>query len=184
MLILNFSPFPLLLTERLVLRKVEPGDVEEIFFLRSDKRVMEYLVREPAQSFEEALAFIQKLHDLEKKNEAVTWAIATHDNPRLIGTICFWNIQREHDRAEIGYVLHPDFQGKGIMQEAMNKVLGYGFDTMKLHSVEANVTPENTPSVRLLERNKFNREAYFRENYYFKGRYLDTAVYVRLTPAQ
>ncbi|MBP6649301.1 MAG: GNAT family N-acetyltransferase, partial [Bacteroidia bacterium] len=77
--------------------------------------------------------------------------------------------------------LHPDYQKQGIMAEALLKVLDYGFKTMKLHSVEANVNPENAGSINLLEKSGFVREAYFRENYYYDGKFLDSAIYSLLT---
>ena len=87
---------------------------------------------------------------------------------------------KEHFRAEIGYMLDPQWQGKGLMQEVMDKLLDYGFSTLGLHSVEANVNPGNIASIRLLERNNFVREAYFRENYFYDGKFLDTLIYSKL----
>ena len=177
MLTLNFAPFPIIETDKLLLRQVNKSDVNEVFFLRSDQRVLKFLDRVPAKSTEEALIFIEKINDLEKNNEAVTWAITLKEDTKLIGTISFWNIQKEHYRAEIGYVLHPDFYGKGIMQEAMTEVIKFGFQVMKLHSIEANTNPDNTASIKLLERNKFIREGYFRENYFFGGKFYDSVIY-------
>lgn len=177
MLQLNFSPFPILKTERLLLRKVEINDFNEIFLLRSDPVVMKYLDRPSAKSLEDAKIFLQSITDLEKNNETVTWAITIQGNPKLIGTICYWNIKKEHYRAEVGYVLLPEFHGKGIMQETLTAVFDYGFNVMKLHSVEANVNPNNEASIKLLERNNFVREAYFKENYYYDGKFLDSAIY-------
>lgn len=177
MLNINFNPFPLIAAERLLLKKVEMSDVNEIFYLRSNEKVMKYIDRPPAKSLEEAAEFIKKITELEANNEAVTWAITIKENPKLIGTICYWNIQKEHYRAEVGYVLHPDYWGKGIMQEAFTKILNYGFKVMDLHSIEANVNPNNKASIRLLERNNFTREAYFRENYFYNGKFLDSAIY-------
>ena len=110
------------------------------------------------------------------------WGISLRSDPRLIGTAGFWRIIREHDRAEIGYTLHPDHQGKGYMQEAMTAIFDFGFRKMKLHSVEANVNPNNEASIKLLERNGFVKEAHFKENWLYDGRYLDTAIYSRLSP--
>lgn len=182
MLYLNFEPFPFLETSRLRLRNVTPDDAPEIFFLRSDSSVMAYLDRAPAASLEEAQQFIQQINNQEKAGDAVTWAISLKGASKLIGTICFWNIQKQHYRAEIGYALHPDEQGKGLMQEALTAVLDYGFQTMQLHTVEANVNPSNAASIKLLERNGFVREGYFRENYYYNGRFLDSAIYSLCTP--
>jgi len=138
---------------------------------------LQFLDREPAKLTEDAIIFIEKINDLEKNNEAVTWAITLKKDTKLIGKICYWNIQKEHYRAEIGYVLHPDFHGKGIMQEAMTEVIKFGFQIMKLHSIEANTNPNNTSSIQLLERNKFIREGYFRENYFYNNKFYDSVIY-------
>jgi ribosomal-protein-alanine N-acetyltransferase len=177
MLNLNFDPFPLITTDRLFLRQIEKSDVNEIFFLRSDEKVMKYIDRSPAKTIDDAYEFIQKITEHEKNNDAVTWAITLKSNSKLIGTICYWNIQKEHYRAEVGYVLHPDYWGKGIMQEALLKVINYGFKVINLHSIEANVNPGNAASIKLLEKNKFVREAYFKENYFYNGKFLDTVIY-------
>lgn len=182
MLTVNFNPFPVLSTERLQLRQVNEPDVNEIFFLRSDKRVLQYLDRTPAKSNEDALTFIKKINELENNNDGINWGITLQGGEKLIGTICYWNITKEHHRAEVGYVLHPDQQGKGIMQEAMDSVIDYGFNIMKLHSIEANVNPNNTASIKLLERNKFTREGYFKENYFYNDKFLDSAIYSLLAP--
>jgi ribosomal-protein-alanine N-acetyltransferase len=179
---INFNAFPLIETGRLTLRQVQQSDVNGIFFLRSDKKVLKYLDREPAATIEEAALWIQKINDLEKNNNAVTWAITLKPDLTLIGTICFWNITKEHYRAEIGYALNPDHQSKGIMQEAMTAVLDYGFKIMKLHSIEANVNPNNLSSIKLLERNNFIREGYFKENYFFNGKFSDSAIYSLISP--
>lgn len=177
MIQLLLQPFPILTTQRLQLRQVEETDAPEIFFLRSDSRILTYLDKAPARSDEEALQFIKMIRGLEAANESVTWGIALQGDARLIGTIGYWRLEKAHYRAEIGYALHPDEHGKGIMQEAMAAVIDYGFKTMNLHSVEANVNPGNTASIRLLERAGFVQEAYFRENYYFDGRFLDSAIF-------
>ncbi len=105
------------------------------------------------------------------------WVIQTKENPELIGNIGFWRVKKEHHRAEIGYILSPKYWNAGIMTEALDAVLNYGFKTMKLHSVEATVNPNNAASIKVLEKQGFTREAYFREDYYFEGRFLDSAVY-------
>ncbi|MEO7983368.1 MAG: GNAT family N-acetyltransferase, partial [Bacteroidota bacterium] len=143
----NFTPFPELKTERLLLRRLTMEDAPAIFFLRSDERVLQFIGREPAQSIEEVAAFIQRIHDAVDANESILWAITLRDNPALtIGTICYWRLQRENYRAEIGYALHPEYWRKGIMKEAILEVLDYGFGRMNLHSVEARTTKENLGS--------------------------------------
>lgn len=174
---INFAPFPHLSTERLTLRQVVTTDVSDIFSLRSDGRVMEFLDRPLLKTIDDSRQLIKTITDGINNNEAITWAINLKNDPKLIGTIGFWRIIKEHFRAEIGYLLHPDYQGKGIMQEAVEEVLDFGFRTLKLHSIEANVNPNNLASIKLLERNQFVKEAYFKENYYYDGKFLDTVIY-------
>jgi len=183
MLSFNFSPFPELITERLKLKQITNDHAADLFEMRSDKEVMKYIDRPPAQTIDEALALIKLITDSLQTNDGITWGIFTkEDPPKLRGTLGFWQIQKEHYRAEIGYLLHPSLQGKGIMQEAIDKVLHYGFSVMQLHSVEANVNPGNLASKKLLAKLGFVQEAYFKENYFANGRFVDSAIYSLLTP--
>lgn len=177
MLYFNFDPFPIIITERLKLRAINLADAKEIFTLRSDAEVLKYLDRPAAKSLEEAIEFAQKNIDQVQANEGISWAITLKEIPGLIGTIGFWKIDKEHHRSEIGYMLLTAHQQKGYMQEAITAVLQYGFKTMQLHSVEANVNPENEASKKLLLKNNFVQEAYFKENYYFNGKFLDSAIF-------
>jgi len=182
MLEFSFDPFPVIITERLILRRVTESDVNEVLFLRSDKKVLEYISMPHTKSIEEALAFIKKIDRLIQNNEAINWAISIKGETKLIGTICIWNIIKEHHRAEVGYVLHPQYHGKGIMQEALTEVLRYGFKEMNIHSFAAHVNPKNLASIKLLERNDFKKEAFLKENYFFDNKFFDTVVYGLLTP--
>ncbi len=182
MLTINLNPFPILETSRLILRQINKNDVNEIFILRSDARVMQYILRPIAKTLEDALQLIQIISDTETNGDGITWAIILKENAQLIGTIGFWQLKKEHYRAEIGYLLHTDFQKKGIMQEALTTVIDYGFKEMKLHTIEADVDPGNASSISLLERNKFVREGYFKENYFFGGKFYDTVVYSLVAP--
>ena len=177
MLSLQFKPFPTLQTERLMLRTISLDDASELFKLRSDRSVMQFIGRPLARSVDDASTLIKNLINLLDQNNAITWAISLASNPRLIGTIGFVNVAKEHYRAEIGYLLSPDFQKMGIMREAITKAIDYGFHSMHLHSIEAIVNPRNQASIRLLNSCGFIREAYFKENYYFDGNFLDSAIY-------
>ena len=179
----NFSPFPELITERLELKKITTDHAADLFDMRSHKEVMKYIDRPVAQSIDEASALIKVITDRLESNDGITWGIFTKEKPtKLIGTVGFWQMQKEHYRAEIGYMLHPSLQGKGFMQEAIAEVLHYGFSVMQLHSVEANVNPDNNASKKLLSKLGFVQEAYFKENYFANGRFVDSAIYSLLTP--
>lgn len=177
MLEVNFESFPELHSDRLLLRQLNESDVNEIFFLRSDARVLKYQDRKAAASVDEALEWITLMASIQKKKEGISWAICLKNNPQLIGTFNLWNFQKENYRAEVGYSLHPEWQGKGIMREAMKLCLDYAFKQIQLHSLEANVNPDNAASINLLQAHNFVKEAHFRENYYYDGKFLDSAIY-------
>ena len=177
MLEINFTPFHNLETERLLLRRVVIEDVNEIFALRSDQEVMKYIPRPLVKTTEDALAHIAMIDEKIDSNEGINWAITLKDNPKLIGLIGHYRIRPEHFRAEIGYMLLPEYHGKGIISEAIKEVVKYGFDVMKLHSIEAIIDPENFASEKVLQKNGFVKEAHLKENEFFEGRFLDTVIY-------
>lgn len=153
----NFTPFPVLKTERLTLRKLVSSDGNKIFALRSDINVNKYLGRKPSQSIDDAKVFIQTINENIQKNNSIYWAITFNDSENLIGTICLFDFSDDNLKAEIGYELLPDFQGKGIMQEATSKVIEFGIKHIGLNSIEAYTHLENQSSTRLLEKFNFKR---------------------------
>jgi [ribosomal protein S5]-alanine N-acetyltransferase len=178
MLDLNFHPFPELETERLLLRQLTNEDAEAMLFLRSDPRVLRYLNKEPAKDLKVVKEFIASVNAGIDENDAILWGITETADPELIiGTACFWNIQKQDYRAEIGYVLHPDHWGKGIMKEALTAVIKFGFDKMNLHSISGNIDPDNAASASVLKAMGFSREAHFRDNHFYNGKFYDTEVY-------
>ncbi len=153
-------------------------DVEQFFKLRSNPEVMKHIGKNPMISINEAIDFIKMINDLLENNSGITWAIALKEEPeKLIGTIGLWRLIKEHFRAEIGYMLLPEYWKKGITKEAILKVLDYGFNQLKLHSVEGHITPLNIASAKILESTGFVREAYFKEDFFFNGKFEDTAIY-------
>jgi ribosomal-protein-alanine N-acetyltransferase len=181
MLQLNFTPFPELATERLLLRKITMEDTPEIFFLRSDPAILQHLGKKPAATLKEAEEFIEQVTNNLVNNDGIIWAIVLKKDPsKTIGTICFWRLNKEHYRAEIGYALIPACWRKGIMKEAIMKVLEYGYTRMGLHSVEARISAGNIPSAAILESTGFIKEAHFKEDFFYNGKFEDTIVYSRL----
>jgi RimJ/RimL family protein N-acetyltransferase len=122
MLSRTFTPFPILTTERLTLRQLVSNDEHEIFTLRSDNEINKYLDRKRAKTIDDARSFIDKISENINKNDSVYWAITFSDKNTLIGTICLFGFSDENDKCEIGYELLTNFQGQGIMREAMRSI--------------------------------------------------------------
>lgn len=180
MLNTHFDTFPTLTTNRFDLRLVSLDDAEAIFEMRSDPQTMAYIPRPIAKTVDDATALIQSMLDCMSKEECLTWSICFKNNPKLIGTVGYWRLKPADFRAEIGYLLHRDFWGQGIMFEVLPPVLDFGFNQMACHSIEAVIDPDNVASARLLEKCGFVKEAHFKENCFFDGRFLDSVVYSKL----
>ncbi|MCB2406458.1 GNAT family N-acetyltransferase [Hymenobacter lucidus] len=181
MLSIQLTPFPVLQTERLTLRPLTTDDAPTIRFFRSDDAFLRYIHREKEPTLEQAHRHLALLEQLLVNNEGIMWGLSPKTDQALLGTICLWNLQPAAHRAEVGYGLHPQYEKQGLMAEALAAVVRYSFEQLRLHSLEAHVDPENIASIRLLEKQGFVREGYFRESSYFQGQFLDTAVYTLLT---
>ena len=147
--------FPTLTTKRLILRKLDDNDYQEIFSLRSSDDVNKYIDREKATDIEQAKVFIKKIEAAISENRSFYWAICFNDNKKLIGTTGLWNFSEDRTIAEVGYELNPSYQKRGIMNEALESVIHYGFTELKLITLLAFSHKENNNSVRLLEKNNF-----------------------------
>ena len=153
------STFPILTTERLTLRQPLESDAQQIFLLRSDMMVNKYLDRQPTETIEEALSFIRKVNENFKNNAGLYWAITQTGNEKLIGTICLFDFSDELKKCEIGYELLPDYQGQGIMNEALKKIIEFTFQTPGLGTIDAFTHKDNQSSTKLLQKFYFQETA-------------------------
>lgn len=178
----DFSKFPILTSENLILREVGEKDVDEIFFLRSDLEVMKYIPREPAKTKQDALDHIEVLRKAKENEEGINWAITQKNDDTLIGIIGLYRINKTDFRAEVGYILNPKFHGKGIIRESIEKVIDFGFNYANFHTITAIIDARNTASENVLKRANFTKEAHFREDCYFNGEFSDSVHYSMKNP--
>jgi [ribosomal protein S5]-alanine N-acetyltransferase len=182
MLELDLSDFPVLRTERLVLRSVEARDAEALHAMRTSPGTMAFIPRAVPANIGETLQLIATMAKDRAENNGITWAITLKDNDSLIGTIGYYRLKKEHFRGEVGYMLSAEQRGRGIMGEALEAAVQCGFQRFGFHSIEAVTDPRNTASNRLLERHGFVQEGLFKEDCYWNGEFLDSAVWSRLKP--
>lgn len=174
---IQFLPFPVIETERLILRNLDEGDIDDVFAIRGHKETMQYIPRPIAQTREDAKNVLDTILGFTERNEKINWAITEKGVNRLIGIIGYVNIKHDSLRAEVGYVLHHGFLRRGYTLEALKAVLDYGFTVMNLHSIEAIIRTENHPSARLVEKAGFVKEACFREYIFHNEKFWDAYVY-------
>jgi len=165
--------FPVIMTPRLILRNLSRDDGPYLHEIWTDPAVLEFMVLDPFETYEETHAMIDLLEGLYEKGEGIRWAITSASDGAVMGTCGFHNWKREHSRAEAGYELGKDFWGKGYMKEALSAVLEYGFVNMDLNRIEAFVNDGNEKSLGLLQSLEFKTEGLLRHYEWARGKFQD-----------
>lgn len=161
-------------TERLTLRKINYQDVDFIFKHFGDEEVCQYMVdNEPVKTMEEAEDIIKWSHSNDTCPTNNRWLIIYNETNEPVGTIGFHRWDKNNKIAELGYDLCKKYWRKGIMNEAMSKVLEFGFKKMDLNRIQAFVHVDNIASYNILRRNGFYAEGVIRDMYFFRGKYHD-----------
>ncbi len=163
-------------TDRLTLRALTPEVYDEIFKL-SKREIMNFLGLNSDDEYENELKrFKQGMHTYNRS--FLNFQLIENSSQRIIGWCGFHTWYLDHDRAELGYSLRSDdVKRKGYMSEALPPILDYGFSTMKLHRIEALASPQNIPSIKLLQANQFTQEGLLKEHYLINGTYEDSVIY-------
>jgi ribosomal-protein-alanine N-acetyltransferase len=168
--------FPQLETRRLLLREVRPEDSQAIFHNYADPRVTEYFIEEPLVNQQQAVAIVQEYAGHYRAGTGLVWAITLKGDPTLVGT-CGYEVLSPYDkRGEIGYDLARAHWGQGVMKEALQAVIAYGFESLGLNRIQAYVLAENARSIALLRGLHFEVEGVLREHRWFGGRYRDNVI--------
>lgn len=149
------SLFPVLKTERLVLRETDFSDIDEIYFLRSDAEVNKHLGGGGCENLDAAKAHITMVQEQFASGKTYNWTICLRGFNQMIGSICLWNISREKKTAELGYALHPLHQNRGYMHESVTAVMNFGFGDERYQLIDAYTSKGNLESIKLLLRNGF-----------------------------
>lgn len=160
-------------TERLRLRPFNRGDVDAVFSYRSRKDVAEFLFDQPMNHEECAEAVRARTTQVAFTGEGdkILLAVERREDDRLIGEVSLIWRSVADQQAEVGYILHPDGQGRGLATEAATALLGFAFEVAGMHRVYARCDARNAASARVMERLGMRQEAHFREHAHFKGQW-------------
>ena len=172
--------FPILETERLLLRELVTTDVAVLYPYWTDPAVTEYFTLEPFKSIEEAQGMVTLLAGLYEANQGIRWAITRKSDQTVLGTCGFHNIKPEHYRAELGYELGKTYWGQGFMAEALKAIMEYGFNTFNYNRIEAFVNLGNVRSTRILEKMGFRLDGLLRQYEFARGQFVDQYCYSAL----
>ncbi len=168
----------LIYTDRLLIRSIEMKDMEDFFQYRSNPQVYKYQTWRP-KDLGEIKEFIIKNAQVcpNTVNAWLQMAVCLKEG-RMIGDIGIHFV--DDDQIEIGYTLSPDQQGSGYALEAVKAVINYAFSEWKKHRITASVDPDNTQSIKLLEKLGFRKEAHFIKSFFMDNKWCDDYVYAML----
>ena len=181
----HFRPFRFtepIETARLRLRPITVDDVDAFHAYQSREDVARFMLFEP-RSREEMAAKVTEWSShtaLERDGDYLEIPVELRTDGRMIGHLYLSLRSVDHLTAEIGWGLHPDFQGHGFAEEGARALLQLAFERMALHRVVAELDPRNDASVALCRRLGMREEAFFRQDMWFKGAWADTGVYAML----
>ena len=171
-----FSRIPTLETEHITLRKLSMDDTDDMYEYACRADVTEYLTWSPHTDKAHTFDYLSYLQKRYKTGDFFDWAIVCRDTKKMIGTCGFTRFDFTNNSAEIGYVINPEFKGKGIATEACGRVIRFGFENLVLNRIECRFMVENSASRRVMEKNNMTFEGVRREGMLIKGKYRDIGV--------
>ncbi len=168
--------FPVLNSKRLCLREITEADIPAIFAIFGNDTVTKYYNCDTLKEEKEAEEFVDWYATIFEQKRGIRWGITLKPNSKVIGT-CGFNFFNPNGRANLGYDLNEDYWGQGIITEAVKMTMSYGFRTLQINRIEADVMLENAASIKVLDKVGFKREGIMREYGYWKGKYHDLYLY-------
>ena len=142
-------------TKRLELKDINENHAEDILKIRSNLEINKFLKRIPPKNNYDALSFILTIKQRVENKETIFWGISLKNQTNLIGTICLYRFSEDRTEAEVGYELLPDYHRQGIMSEALQTVLNFGFNELNLNNILAFTNKFNENSKSLLLKHQF-----------------------------
>lgn len=169
-------------TERLLIRPNVAGDLDAVHSFQSRDDVTRYIpwYSRSREEVRQALDARTLMTDLRNDDDALVLAVIERESGVLIGEIYLFLKSAEHRQGEIGYIIHPDYSGRGYATEAARAALKLGFEHFRMHRIVARCDARNEPSWRVMEKLGMRREAHLRENELFKGEWSDEIIYAML----
>ena len=161
-----------------------PTDAESVRKIRGNDEAMRYIPRPRARTIEDALSVIEMLTTGVNEGKSINWAICNVEHPtEIFGIMGYVNFYPTEYKAEIGYMLHPDYWGKGYVNEALKVVEEYGFEQIGINVIEAKIDPRNLNSLKILLRNNYVFDKLLEKTMVFEEQEIDSAYYIKINSA-
>ncbi|HDR7223228.1 TPA: GNAT family N-acetyltransferase [Bacillus toyonensis] len=169
--------YPALYTKHLILRGINMSDILHIYEYASDKEMSKYTVWDAHQSLHDTQKYIEEIVRQYEKEKVAPLGIVLREEQKLIGTCGFIKYDVIEHKAEIAYALSRKYGGRGLATEAASAFFSYGFNELRLNSIEAGCNSENEASEKLMKRLNMEYECTIQKDLFIKGKYRDTKRY-------
>lgn len=171
--IFDFQEFPILATERLIMRELSEDDAPALFEFYRDPEFTRFIIFAPHTSLDDSLEFVAFMKKIYQEKDSVRWGIELKETGKLIGNagIHFW--KRDIRCAEVGYHIGQAYQGRGFATEVLGAMVKFGFERMNLNRIQAYINPGNDASGRVLEKRDFKKEGVWRQVELKNGKLID-----------
>jgi RimJ/RimL family protein N-acetyltransferase len=168
-------------TNRLKLRPFQSDDVEAIASYSTKPDFIRFLPL-PPQTMASATEFVARIVADGQPDSKNDWhfGIQIGETSRLIGTVRIGVRQPEHRQGDVGYAVHPDYQGRGYASEALKRLLAFGFENLLLERIWATADVRNVASWRVMEKAGMQREGLMRHHLLVRGEWRDSVLYARV----
>jgi [ribosomal protein S5]-alanine N-acetyltransferase len=168
-------------TERLRLRRLTVEDAHNLHRVYGDAEAMRYWDAPPSRDVAETEQRIQRSLSFDATWQAA-WAVLTGEDDMFTGMMNYHARQPWNRRLAVGWILAPQFWGRGYMKEAMQVLIAHCFEALGTHRIEAEIKPENLRSARLADRVGFQREGFLRDRAFVSGRPRSIWMYALFRP--
>lgn len=177
----EYAPLPEITfeTPRLILRKVTPEDIDNIFEYCKNPNVARYVTWDAHQSLEDTKKFIKYALDSYKVGAPEPMAIILKDDPKqkMIGSVGLIPASPKNRTYELGYVIAEEYWGKGIVVEAAKPLINFGFKHFAMQRLQCRCDILNPQSSRVMEKLGMQYEGTLKASMYLKGKPRDMHMY-------
>lgn len=168
--------FPILSTARLTLREHKQCDKEHYYELMSNPAAVRYYGRPPLKTPSEVDKEFENIRDGFEKSEYIKWAVELNDTHSYIGSVGVWGLNNHHSRGTISCIISPEYWGKGVGGEVLDKMIKYLFAELHINRLQLYVDPANERAVALFRKVGFQTEGVLREYEHEYGAFIDIAI--------
>lgn len=166
-----FKEFPVLESEKLILKKIEDVNSQEVYEIYSNDKVFEFCGIIPKHNIQTIINMIGHFERDYNKKSRVKWGIFQKNaNNKLVGIIEAMDFNQKVDMVTIGYFLAQPYWGKRIASEAVSKLIEFLFEKVNVNRIQAEVMPANEVSKKVLLKNGFVKEGLLRQAALWSGK--------------